>query len=276
MDLLDPIFKLAGIDRASREIAKHNKETAEKAVGGEELYTTLLGIFGKGSADERAAVEKYLVENYGLRKENYGGKWGAEGVIGELYRQMYNTTVSGMKYADDPKMKEQGLNNLKAFLADLEPVYANSVDVVNAKNTQLATSLDGVRTASNNVAAAANHAASALNSVNAPGGSGAVVSGAVVSGAIAAVFGAHANGLDYVPYDGYFAMLHQGERVQTAAEADLSRRYGNQAPGADIGGAIRAGMGNMQIIWRGRVVADVLSEQQGDSFRALERSGWKS
>jgi hypothetical protein len=24
------------------------------------------------------------------------------------------------------------------------------------------------------------------------------------------------------------------------------------------------------------VVADVLSEQQGDSFRALERSGWKS
>jgi hypothetical protein len=107
--------------------------------------------------------------------------------------------------------------------------------------------------------------------VNAPGGSG-----AVVSGAIAAVFGAHANGLDYVPYDGYFAMLHQGERVQTAAEADLSRRYGNHAPGADIGGAIRAGMGNMQIIWHGRVVADVLSEQQGDSFRALERSGWKS
>jgi hypothetical protein len=204
------------------------------------------------------------VENYGLRKENYGGKWGAEGVIGELYRQMYNTTVSGMKYADDPKMKEQGLNNLKAFLADLEPVYANSVDVVNAKNTQLATSLDGVRTASNNVATAADHAASALNSVNAPKGSDGVV------------LGSHANGLDYVPYDGYFAMLHQGERVQTAAEADLSRRYGNQAPGADIGGAIRAGMGNMQIIWRGRVVADVLSEQQGDSFRALERSGWKS
>jgi hypothetical protein len=91
--------------------------------------------------------------------------------------------------------------------------------------------------------------------------------------------GSHANGLDYVPYDGYFAMLHQGERIQTAAEADLSRRYGNQAPGVDygaVGGAIRAGMGSMQIIWHGRVVADVLSEQQGDSFRALERSGWQS
>lgn len=29
----------------------------------------------------------------------------------------------------------------------------------------------------------------------------------------------HADGLDYVPYDGYIAKLHRGERVQTAAEA---------------------------------------------------------
>lgn len=31
--------------------------------------------------------------------------------------------------------------------------------------------------------------------------------------------GSHANGLDYVPFDGYRAELHRGERVQTAAEA---------------------------------------------------------
>jgi hypothetical protein len=31
--------------------------------------------------------------------------------------------------------------------------------------------------------------------------------------------GSHANGLDYVPFDGYRATLHQGERVQTAAQA---------------------------------------------------------
>jgi phage-related minor tail protein len=31
--------------------------------------------------------------------------------------------------------------------------------------------------------------------------------------------GSHANGLDYVPFDGYVAQLHKGERVQTAASA---------------------------------------------------------
>ena len=35
-----------------------------------------------------------------------------------------------------------------------------------------------------------------------------------------AVNGSHAGGLDYVPHDGYIAELHQGERVQTAAEAN--------------------------------------------------------
>lgn len=33
--------------------------------------------------------------------------------------------------------------------------------------------------------------------------------------------GSHANGLDYVPYDGYIAELHKGERVLTADEAQL-------------------------------------------------------
>ncbi len=34
------------------------------------------------------------------------------------------------------------------------------------------------------------------------------------------VKGSHAGGLDYVPYDGYIAELHKGERVQTADEAN--------------------------------------------------------
>ena len=30
--------------------------------------------------------------------------------------------------------------------------------------------------------------------------------------------GSHSTGLDYVPYDGYIAQLHKGEKVQTASE----------------------------------------------------------
>jgi phage-related protein len=33
------------------------------------------------------------------------------------------------------------------------------------------------------------------------------------------ISGSHANGLDYVPYNGYIAQLHQGERVLTKTEA---------------------------------------------------------
>lgn len=38
-----------------------------------------------------------------------------------------------------------------------------------------------------------------------------------------AINGSHADGLDYVPYDGYIAELHKGERVQTADEAQSWR-----------------------------------------------------
>lgn len=91
-------------------------------------------------------------------------------------------------------------------------------------------------------------------------------------------YSSHANGIDYVPYDGYLAMLHQGERVQTAAEADLSRRYSFQQPSLDynaIGGAIGANIQRGNVYLDGRVVGDVLSSRQANSYRAMERSGWQ-
>lgn len=42
-----------------------------------------------------------------------------------------------------------------------------------------------------------------------------------------AIDGSHANGLDYVPFDGYLAKLHRGEMVLTKAQADMVRSTGS-------------------------------------------------
>lgn len=47
-----------------------------------------------------------------------------------------------------------------------------------------------------------------------------------ITGTIAPVNGSHAGGLEYVPFDGYIAELHKGERVLTASEA---RGYNNRS-----------------------------------------------
>ena len=44
---------------------------------------------------------------------------------------------------------------------------------------------------------------------------------------LAGIDGSHANGLDRVPFDGYIAQLHKGERVQTASEAANDDMGGN-------------------------------------------------
>ena len=105
---------------------------------------------------------------------------------------------------------------------------------------------------------AANTASSALNGTGAADGS-------------------HAGGLDYVPFDGYRAILHRGERVQTAAEASLARGYGSYQPGIDYGalGSVMRDNAGGDVYLEGRVVGQVLSDVQGRSYRNLQRSGWQ-
>lgn len=55
----------------------------------------------------------------------------------------------------------------------------------------------------------------------------------VVEGVKGAISGSHANGLSYVPYNGYIAELHKGERVLTA---DENRAYNAGARSGSVGG----------------------------------------
>ena len=87
-------------------------------------------------------------------------------------------------------------------------------------------------------------------------------------------------GLDFVPHDDYIARLHEGERVLTAQENQIwnALRNGGVA-GFDLetlGGVMRDNVkagGNVYL--DGRVVGSVISDQQGKSYRQLQRSGWQ-
>ena len=87
-------------------------------------------------------------------------------------------------------------------------------------------------------------------------------------------------GIPLVPHDDYIARLHEGERVLTAQENQIwnALRNGGIA-GFDLetlGGVMRDNVkagGNVYL--DGRVVGSVISDQQGRSFRQLQRSGWQ-
>jgi hypothetical protein len=88
-------------------------------------------------------------------------------------------------------------------------------------------------------------------------------------------------GIPLVPHDDYIARLHEGERVLTAQENQIWNALRNGGvSGFDLetlGGVMRDNVkpgGNVYL--DGRVVGSVISDQQGKSYRQLQRSGWQS
>lgn len=88
-------------------------------------------------------------------------------------------------------------------------------------------------------------------------------------------------GIPLVPHDDYIARLHEGERVLTAQENQIWNALRNGGvSGFDLetlGGVMRDNVhagGNVYL--DGRVVGSVISDQQGRSYRQLQRSGWQS
>ena len=95
---------------------------------------------------------------------------------------------------------------------------------------------------------------------------------------VSAAIHPHETGLDYVPFNGYLAQLHEGESVLTAEEARIWRNFKDGGTDYDaLGGVMRDNIkagGNVYL--DGRVVGSVISDQQGKAYRQLQRSGWQS
>lgn len=90
--------------------------------------------------------------------------------------------------------------------------------------------------------------------------------------------GRYATGLDYVPYDGFAAVLHEGEAVLTKLEAQNWRRgststliSGPAISAADIANAVAAAVSGMRVVMDGEsvgtIVAPYVSASQGESLR---------
>lgn len=88
-------------------------------------------------------------------------------------------------------------------------------------------------------------------------------------------------GLDYVPHDDFLIRAHEGERLLTAQENQIWNTLLNGGVAGfdldDLGGVMRDNIkagGNVYL--DGRTVGAVISEQQGRSYKSLQRSGWQT
>ena len=94
--------------------------------------------------------------------------------------------------------------------------------------------------------------------------------------------GSHATGLDYVPFNGYLAELHEGEGILTAEENRIWQRFKNGGSASQnvdysaLGDVMRDNVKpGGDVFLDGRVVGAVISKQQANSYRSLQRSGWQ-
>lgn len=118
-------------------------------------------------------------------------------------------------------VSENGGDLINAFIEGLEGLFDSLVEVggevVEKIKEGISDAWDGIVSWFNGIWDSLFGGRSVDVSVNGSGG--------------AAVDGSHAGGLSYVPYDGYIAELHRGERVLTAKEA---AGYNNQNPSVNI------------------------------------------
>ena len=88
-------------------------------------------------------------------------------------------------------------------------------------------------------------------------------------------------GTDWVPRDNYPAFLDYGEAVLTAEENKIWQMFknGQQPSSMDydaLGGVMRENVkAGGDVYLDGRTVGHVISDAQGRSYRALQRSGWQ-
>ena len=231
----------------------------------------MLASLSDGSK-ESAAYLKGLVE---------GGPEAAA-AVGDLYKQVEEKKASFTKALTDQKL---AVDETYQGMVDTAMEAMGDLDLYDEAESSLASTVEGIAAGINEsypeVKAAVDQIIAELNRLNEFGFGFSFDAG----GGIEFVnFGAAvpmAKGAEYIPYDNFPALLHEGEGVLTKEENAAWQAYKNgyHSNGVDydvLGGLMRNNVkAGGDVYLEGRVVGQVISGIQGRSYRNLQRSGWQ-
>lgn len=192
-------------------------------------------MFAAGGAEMYAGVVKMLAEanagaDQGLTQLNEayarGGTAAAEAFMetmnGSVTVETENPATISAKAMDSDVSAEQAARSVVQRTATAFISSVNSAGFDSAGRAAMNKFISGMNSMSGAVMGAANSIAQqAVNAINS-----ALANAAAYASSVAAGYGGsyRAGGLDYVPYNGYPSVLHRGEAVLTAGEADDWRR----------------------------------------------------
>lgn len=231
----------------------------------------MLASLSDGSK-ESAAYLKGLVE---------GGPEAAA-AVGELYKTVEEKKASFTKALTDQKL---AVDETYQGMVDTAMEAVSSLDLYGEAESSLADTVQGIADGINEsypeVKSAVDQIIAELNRLSGFGFGFSFDGG----GGIEFVnFGAAvpmATGAEYIPYDNFPALLHEGEGVLTKEENAAWQAYKNgyHSNGVDydvLGGLMRNNVkAGGDVYLEGRVVGQVISGIQGRSYRNLQRSGWQ-
>lgn len=232
--------------------------TSQYIQAGQEYYTAEIN---RDMAREQAAQARQDLINY-IRSKPYNENFTGEGMSLEQIQYAANALANEFGESQSAITEWVRIYNEQTAAAER---YEEQMGKLQSSMTSLESDLNIATAALERMSAAAGNAANSM---------GTMTSGQYYNWYYS--HGSHANGLDYVPFDGYRAILHKGERVQTAPEAELSRQYNMGIDYGMLGGLMRQNIkpgGNVYL--DGKLVGNVISDIQGNQYRAMKRSGWQ-
>ena len=231
----------------------------------------MLASLSDGSK-ESAAYLKGLVE---------GGPEAAA-AVGELYKQVEEKKASFTKALTDQKL---AVDETYQGMVDTAMEAMGGLNLYDEAESSLASTVEGIAAGINEsypeVKAAVDQIVAELNRLNGLGFSFDFDGGGGIEFISVGPSVPLAVGADYIPYDNFPALLHEGEAVLTKEENAAWQAYktGYHSNGVDydvLGGLMRSNVkAGGDVYLEGRVVGQVISGIQGRNYRNLQRSGWQ-